>query len=698
MKPRRSNRVRECGPARTNQPRFRGRGQAIDHGLGCERNRARIGTGTYLFVAFTVALPAHICCSTSSSSQAGRSHRKPDHKKSPADSGKKEVAPRSDTAALLDLCVRPGTCPDIADEHSADPDQVRAAITEEVRKCEGFACVALAVRAAQLECACAAEPKPGIAMAIAAFTDPAERARAAARERTQGFTKGILKTAQRRAATTASRLEYCQSTSPSPLRCLAPPGAGRPVYDVYVDYLEQDLHRFSATIESYFPSLYSVLRAEIESVSRRANTLVQTCRIADEDITAEQDPGALLEARGCAGMDMPVESVQILVGKLNSLREKAQRERRAREEEAKARELERANVIAADCSKKLAARQDERLQSPGCRSALVQATAQANYCAGIRYLRQADLQLRYMLRVDVESGTSDPTHRRELTQRRLFAEDQIAVARKALVATGRNPSAGDCNSESNQPGNDKVSRACGLARPAQAAPECTWLCRSYPSACVTPFPRPDLTARGYAELESEPPSTLVSSALATSQRLQSVKVVGRPDLPARKAGIARVRVGQEGYVKSVEVLQAESDAVGRYGQEDISRWRFQPALVGGVAIPFYFFVDIEPRRAGSVVSCRSKAWLEFETALQNFCSVAKYSNDGCFPGIGSCGKGSHEHQEILVPGDHDDFENEFDGPRGDGVASSSIVATFHWDNGWVVTGVRTNQVEFQGVE
>ena len=170
--------------------------------------------------------------------------------------------------------------------------------------------------------------------------------------------------------------------------------------------------------------------------------------------------------------------------------------------------------------------------------------------------------------------------------------------------------------------------------------------------------------------------------MAQSLRVQGMRLVGRPDLPTGVTAFVRVRVGEDGFVESVEPLEAASEDLGRYAQADAAQWQFKPYVAEGKPTPFYFFTSVEPRKASNVVACPSKAWLPFKEALRNFCAGNKKASS-CYAGIGECGKNQEGRVlPIRIPADHDDFEYVIEADEGD-----ARVARFHWEDGWVVTDV-----------
>jgi hypothetical protein len=433
------------------------------------------------------------------------------------------------------------------------------------------------------------------------------------------------------------------------------------------------MNHFPALAKIHFADLYEVAKAEVDLFAQQANVLDGTCRV--QKVDADVDPEILLERRGCTLANMPAARFNEIRESLQSIQDQMRREAQAREDEAAQAELARANQIVRECSQKLRALQETKMQSSGCRSARAEEQALASYCADSRDLKMLNAELERMRRVDVASGTVDLHRRRNIVETRLFLEDRAGRAKKTLVAAGKSP--GDCKPEGEVRAKQRVTQSCVVSHPIEALPECASVC--WPSPCPEFFQGTLAEEGGRGEASAH----LLSSPTGIARRLQRIRAVAGTDVLAGASALTKIGVSANGLVESVVVLQAKPRALGDAIAYDVRDWRFKPYLYRGEPVPFYFFERIEPRWASSVVACSSKAWAPFRDALRKFCAGNKKAA-GCNATVGECSKNADDQiLPIHVPADHDDFEYVL----GGGDDGSAWVARFHWADGWTVTDV-----------
>ncbi len=130
--------------------------------------------------------------------------------------------------------------------------------------------------------------------------------------------------------------------------------------------------------------------------------------------------------------------------------------------------MDSAGQVARECSRKVQALQDVKMQDPGCRSALAQNQALASYCADVRRLKDLSTVVQHIRRVDAASGTVNLAHRRELAEEKLLLENRAESARKVLVAAGKSIGERDCQSRGHERAKQTTSERCAPPLVAKA--------------------------------------------------------------------------------------------------------------------------------------------------------------------------------------------------------------------------------------
>jgi hypothetical protein len=269
----------------------------------------------------------------------------------------------------------------------------------------------------------------------------------------KGFASKVFSSLSRSASKGATDIGACQEQGVLPLRCFgdAPPptrsavgipNAAAPFesWDAYAAFIKATFvtsaRKRQDFLSQYFPNVVATARRELRTLDDSARVTAAHCAVPDGGPSL--DPDQFLREHGCSKANMPIETASRLSKQYQEAW--AAKEERDREAAAMAQEREAAEDAARSSARQRLSAQ--KRASSECRSA----NALIVYCRASSDLEGVHEQLRQMVRLDKESGTTNVARKRSLTEARLMAEDTLTQARATYTSvSGRSPpTSGGC--------------------------------------------------------------------------------------------------------------------------------------------------------------------------------------------------------------------------------------------------------------